>query len=123
MATTDREKLSASVKVLLETIVSREFMDNFRTMKLDVSLLQRLNTTLSSLQAILNESEEQQFTNQHVKECLDNLSNAIFEVGNSFDEIKVEAKTVTPTSQVLKNLSSKLQKLIERLEWLSSLAE
>jgi len=150
MATIDREKLSASVKVLVETIVSGEFMDNFRTMKLDVSLLKKLNTTLLSLQAILNESEAQQFTNQHVKECLDMVRDYILGLGNLFDEIKVEAKTVTPTSQMLKNLSSKvlknlsskglknlsshfkrfngdtnsnLQQLIERLEWSSSLAQ
>jgi len=58
------------VKVLLERIVSREFMDNFMTMKLDVSLLKKLNTTLLSLQAILNEFEEQQFTNIDVKDTI-----------------------------------------------------
>ncbi|RHN58991.1 putative P-loop containing nucleoside triphosphate hydrolase, leucine-rich repeat domain, L [Medicago truncatula] len=119
MATIDGETFSAYV-TLKDKV--REIMFNFSTImvKLDISVLERLMITLSILQ-------EQQFINQYVNECLVNLSDAIL-------EIKVEVETVTRTSQVLKNLSShhkrlngvinsKLQKLIERLEWFRSVAE
>jgi len=125
--------LSTSVKVLLDMLVSSELMDNFRITKLDVSLLKKLKTTLVSVLIALNDDAD-------VKEWLDMLRYAVLEVENLFDEINTEAlrckveaqyQTITPTSKVLKNLSSpfkrfnrvinsKLEKLIERLEFLSS---
>jgi hypothetical protein len=41
--------LSASVEVLLQKIVSGEFVDFFRSTKLDLSLLEKLKITLLSL--------------------------------------------------------------------------
>ncbi|MCI36401.1 NBS-LRR resistance protein, partial [Trifolium medium] len=44
--------LSASVKLLLQKTVSGEFVDFFRSMKLDVPLLEKLKITLLSLEAV-----------------------------------------------------------------------
>jgi len=128
--------LSASMKLLLQKIVSGEFINFFRSMKLDVPLLDKLKITLLSLQAVLNDAEEKQITNSAVKEWLNMLQDAVFDAEDLFDEInteslrcKVKAEYETQTAKVLKKLSSrfkkfnrtinsKLQKLFERLEHL-----
>ncbi|RHN65655.1 putative P-loop containing nucleoside triphosphate hydrolase, leucine-rich repeat domain, L [Medicago truncatula] len=130
--------LTASLKVLLQKIVSGEFADLFRSTKLDVPLLEKLNITLMSLQAVLNDAEEKQITNPAVKQWLDLLRDAVFEADNLLDEINTEAlrckveagyETQTATTKVLKKISSrfkmfnrkmnsKLQKLVDRLEHL-----
>ncbi|KAJ1399775.1 P-loop containing nucleoside triphosphate hydrolase [Sesbania bispinosa] len=128
--------LSASVEVLLDKIISPEFMNFFRNRKLDVSLLEKMKTTLLSLQAVLNDAEEKQITNPAVKEWLDKLRDAVFEADELMDEINTEAlrckvKTkyqVQTASAKVRNIlsstfkqsyggtNSKMQTLFERLE-------
>ncbi|CAK8564618.1 unnamed protein product [Lathyrus sativus] len=139
-----REKLftlSNSVKLLLEKIGSTELIDktelveNFRKMKLDVSLLTKLKRRLTRIVVLLNDDAD-------FKEWFDMVSYAVFELETLFDEIDTEAlrrkveaeyKTLTLSpSQVIKNaiyspfkrfnkaIKSKLLKLIERLDLLSS---
>ncbi|PNX83784.1 NBS-LRR resistance protein, partial [Trifolium pratense] len=129
------EKLVSNfVKLLLDKLVSIEFVDDFQSTKLDVSLLKKLKTTLLKLLIALNDDAD-------VKEWFNRLRYAVSEVQNLLDEINTEAlrckmeaqyQILTPTtSQVLKNLSSsftrfnkvinsKLEKLIERLEFSTS---
>jgi hypothetical protein len=119
--------LSTSVKVLLDRLVSSEFVDNFQTItKLDASLLENLKLTLLDLH-----QAEKKLT---VGLWLDMLRNVVFEVGYLFDEINNEAeyRTQTATSQVMKIHSSpfkrfngvtnsKFQKLIDVLFWMMNL--
>ncbi|XP_050882293.1 putative disease resistance protein At3g14460 [Lathyrus oleraceus] len=111
MATTVGETLlSASMEMLLQSIDSTEFVDNFHSTKLDFSLMEKLKTTLTRL---------------------DMLRDAVYEAGTLFDQINLfQYQTQTATTQVLKNFSSlfkqfnglinsKLQKIIEKLEVLS----
>jgi hypothetical protein len=102
---------STSVEVLLEKLVSSEFVDSFQTTQLDVSILKKLKTTLMRL---------------------DMLRDAVFEADDLFDQINLfQYQTQTATAQVLKNISSlfkqfngvinsKMQKIIQKLEGLSS---
>ncbi|KAJ1432560.1 Winged helix-like DNA-binding domain superfamily [Sesbania bispinosa] len=83
--------LSASVEVLLERIISHEFLDFFHRKELDVSLLKKLKITLLSLQAVLNDAEEKQITNPAVKEWLDELRDALYDADDLLDEINSEA--------------------------------
>ncbi|KAI5410810.1 hypothetical protein KIW84_056084, partial [Lathyrus oleraceus] len=133
-----REKLftlSNSVKMLLAQIGSTELIDNFRKTKLDVSLLTKLKRRLTRIVVLLNDDADS-------NEWFDMVSYAVFELETLFDEINTEAlrrkveaeyKTLTLSpSQVLKNaiyspfkrfkklIKSKLLKLVERLELLSS---
>ncbi|CAJ2638789.1 unnamed protein product [Trifolium pratense] len=130
--------LSASVEVLLKKIVSGEFLDFFRSTKLDLSLLEKLKITLLSLQAVLHDAEEKQISNPAVKEWLVLLQDAVFEADDLFDEIntvalrckvKAKYKGKTATAKVRNILScrfkrfngvinSKMQKLFKRLEFL-----
>ncbi|CAL5201204.1 unnamed protein product [Lathyrus oleraceus] len=128
--------LSAFVEVLLEKIISHEFIDFFRRKKLDVSLLEKLKTTLLSLQSILNDAEEKQITNHAVKQWLENLRDVVFEADDLFDKINTEAlrykvkaeyqrKTVSAKvknifssnfKQFYGVMNSEMQTLFERLE-------
>ncbi|XP_058721862.1 putative disease resistance RPP13-like protein 1 [Vicia villosa] len=124
--------LSAFVEVLLEKMISHEFIDFFRPKKLDVSLLENLKTTLLSLQSILNDAEEKQITNHAVKQWLENLRDVVFQADDLFDKINTEAlrykveaeyqrKTVSAKmknifSSSFKQLNSEMLTLFERLE-------
>lgn len=83
--------LSASVEVLLERIVSYEFLYFFWSKELDASLLKRLKITLLSLQAVLNDAEEKQITNPAINEWLDELTHALYDADDLLDEINTEA--------------------------------
>ncbi|KAK7401268.1 hypothetical protein VNO78_12620 [Psophocarpus tetragonolobus] len=83
--------LSASVEVLLDSIVSHEFLHFFRSKELDISLLKKLKITLLSLQAVLNDAEEKQITNPAIKEWLDELTHALYDADDLLDEINTEA--------------------------------
>ncbi|KAJ1401433.1 P-loop containing nucleoside triphosphate hydrolase [Sesbania bispinosa] len=128
--------LSASVEVLLERIISHEFLDFFHRKELDVSLLKKLKITLLSLQAVLNDAEEKQITNPAVKEWLDELRDALYDADDLLDEINFEAlrckleagsQSQPISDQVLKFLFSsfkrfsgvinpEIQSLFQRLE-------
>ncbi|GAU39698.1 hypothetical protein TSUD_321130 [Trifolium subterraneum] len=71
--------LAASLEALVGKIVSGEFVDLFRSTKLDAALLEKMNITLLSLQAVLHDAEEKQIINPAVKQWLDMLRDAVFE--------------------------------------------
>ncbi|KAK7401368.1 hypothetical protein VNO78_12790 [Psophocarpus tetragonolobus] len=128
--------LSAAVEVLLDRIISHEFLNFFHSKKLEISLLKKLRVTLLSLQAVLNDAEEKQITNPAVKEWLDELTQAVFDADDFLDEIntealrcKLEAKSPSqstndqvlnflssPFKQFQKVIHSKMESLFQRLE-------
>nr|KYP41963.1 Putative disease resistance RPP13-like protein 1 [Cajanus cajan] len=136
MALVGEALLSAAVEVLLDRIVSH---DLFRSKKPDTSLLEKLRITLLSVEALLNDAEEKQFTNPPVKKWLHALKQAFFDAEDLLDQINTEAlrckleansPTQSTTHQVLNFLSSpfnkfqkvinsKIQDLFQRLEHLA----
>lgn len=66
--------LSSAVEVLLDRIISHDFVDLFCSKKLNILLLKRYRTTLISFEIMLNDAEEKQITNPTIKEWLDELS-------------------------------------------------
>ncbi|XP_021826374.1 putative disease resistance RPP13-like protein 1 [Prunus avium] len=137
MALVGEAILSASVQVLFDKIGSSEFVDLFRRKKLDESLVKKLEITLLSLKAVLNDAEEKQFLNSYVKEWLDKLQDAVFDADDLLDEInaevlrcKVEAEFQTVTNKVwnflptylnhnYQGMNGRIQELLERLEHLA----
>ncbi|XP_028803914.1 putative disease resistance RPP13-like protein 1 [Neltuma alba] len=83
--------ISASVQTLLDRISSSEFRDFMKSRKLDVSLLDQLETTLLMLGAVLNDAEEKQITNDAVKKWLEKLKDAVYDAEDLLDEINTES--------------------------------
>ncbi|WJX36834.1 hypothetical protein P8452_24672 [Trifolium repens] len=106
--------LSATVQTLVEKLASKEFLDYIKNTKLNVSLLKQLETTLLTLQAVMDDAEEKQINNPSVKQWLDNLKDAVFDAEDLLNQIsydslrcKVESTQVgSKTNQVWNFLSS-----------------
>jgi hypothetical protein len=114
------------VRMMLERLDSSHIFDNFRTTKLDVSLLKKLKTALMKLQVIF----EQPITYKHAAKHSPNLNSYynVFNIdGLLFDQIdteavrcKVEATTGTSNSHFKRLTNYRLQNLIEGLEFVAS---
>ncbi|PNX64667.1 resistance protein, partial [Trifolium pratense] len=112
--------------MLLKRLVSSQFVDGFRTTKLDVSLLKKLKTTLMKQQAIF----EHLITYKHAAVLVQwpNLfTYNVFHIDILLDEIDTESckveETLTTTSHFKLLINYRLQKSIERLEFMTSGAE
>ncbi|BFG20746.1 hypothetical protein CerSpe_070200 [Prunus speciosa] len=136
MALIGEALISASVQVLCDRITSAEFVDLFRPKKLDKPLLKKLNTTLLTLNVVLDDAEEKQMVNPAVRKWLDELKHAVFDAEDLLDEIDTEAlrrklegedQIDKLTNKVWNFLSSshnhfyqsmnvKIQELLQRLE-------
>ncbi|XP_021834586.1 putative disease resistance RPP13-like protein 1 [Prunus avium] len=135
MALIGEALISASVQVLCDRITSAEFVDLFRHKKLDKPLLMKLNTTLLTLNVVLDDAEEKQMVNPAVRKWLDELKHAVFDAEDLLDEIDTEAlrrklegedQIDKLTNKVWNFLSShnhfyqsmnvKIQELLQRLE-------
>ncbi|KAL7234197.1 hypothetical protein ACSBR1_017735 [Camellia fascicularis] len=131
--------LSASFKVLFERLACPLFLKFFKSLthhKEGDKLLKKLRSKLLRLSVILKDAEKQQFTNQLVKDWMDELKDAIYHADDLLDEIatkalgcKVEAEyrsavknqvtTSTSTSDSSlydAKLVSQMEEIIERLE-------
>ncbi|KAB1224840.1 putative disease resistance RPP13-like protein 1 [Morella rubra] len=83
--------LSAFLKVLFDRIASREVIDFFRGAKLDGGLLEKLEITLLSVSAVLEDAEEKEVTMAPVKAWLDKMKDAVYDAEQIMDEIATEA--------------------------------
>ncbi|XP_027342833.1 putative disease resistance RPP13-like protein 1 [Abrus precatorius] len=121
--------ISASVVILLERITSTEFRDFFASRSLNVSLLDELKIKLGALNAVLNDAEEKQITDDAVKTWLDDLKDAVLDAEDVLDEInteylryKVEGESKSFTqvrslfSSPFNTLNAKLEAISGRLE-------
>ncbi|XP_058788534.1 putative disease resistance RPP13-like protein 1 [Vicia villosa] len=106
--------LSATLQTLLEKLASTEFLDYIQNTKLDVSLLRKLQTTLLTLQAVLDDAEERQINNLAVKKWLDDLKDIVLDAEDLVNEISYDSlrckmenrQAGRRTNQVLNFLSS-----------------
>ncbi|XP_010042469.2 putative disease resistance RPP13-like protein 1 [Eucalyptus grandis] len=83
--------LSAFLQVLFDRMASREVVDFFRSRKLGKGrLLQKLEAALRSANAVLDDAEEKQMTNDSVRKWLDELKDAVYDADDLFDQIAAE---------------------------------
>jgi hypothetical protein len=83
--------LSPFLQVFFEKMASGDFVDFFRQRKLSDGLLNKLNTTFLTLNAVLEDAEELQVTKPVVKKWLDELKDAVYDTEHVLDEIATEA--------------------------------
>ncbi|KAL5078103.1 hypothetical protein RYX36_017087 [Vicia faba] len=83
--------LSATVQTLVEKLASTEFLEYIRNTKLDVFLLRKLQTTLLTLQAVLDDAEERQINNLAVKKWLDDLKDVVLDAEDLVNQISYDS--------------------------------
>ncbi|KAF3441379.1 hypothetical protein FNV43_RR15293 [Rhamnella rubrinervis] len=81
--------LSASLQVLFADIHS--IVDFFRRNEVDEEQLRNLRNKLLLANEVLNVAEKKQITNRYVRNCLENLRDAIHNAEDLVDDIKTEA--------------------------------
>ncbi|KAL4612488.1 hypothetical protein ACB092_08G202900 [Castanea dentata] len=129
--------LSESVKLLLD-LASQEVVKFIRGRKVSDTLLTKLKISCLTLSKVLNDAEEREITDKIVKEWLDELKDAVYQAEDLLDGIatealrcQVEAEFVTCTSKVRnfistsfdqfgRKLESKIQAVVDKLEYLAS---
>ncbi|KAJ1409027.1 P-loop containing nucleoside triphosphate hydrolase [Sesbania bispinosa] len=106
--------LSASVQSLIEIITTVQFRDFFRKIrKLNVSLLDELETTLLTLQAVLNDAEQKQISDPAVREWLERLKDAVHDAEDLLDEVNTEAlKHKMETQHPQQTITGKVRNLL-----------
>ncbi|KAG6682748.1 hypothetical protein I3842_13G158500 [Carya illinoinensis] len=115
--------LSPFLQVFFEKVASGEFVDFFRSRKLDSRLLKRLEIVLLSANAVLEYAEERQFTEHTVKKWLDELKDAVYDAEDILDEIhtevlrcKLDAEFQTTATKVRKTISTSLNPFVREIE-------
>jgi hypothetical protein len=129
--------LSPFLQALFERMASREFLDFFQGRKLNEGLLQNLKITLLSVNALLEDAEEKQFSKPTVKAWLDELKDVVYDAETVLDEIatealqrKLDAEFQTTASKVrniistshnhfVKEIEPKLKEVLDRLEYVA----
>ncbi|XP_050112812.1 putative disease resistance RPP13-like protein 1 isoform X1 [Malus sylvestris] len=123
--------ISRLLQVLLERLASRETLSYFRRLLGIGKELEKWNSMLSTIRAVLNDAEEKQLTSQAVKLWLDDLRNLAYNVEDILDRFSTEMlqrqikeKHGATTSKVWglfadvkfnRNLISEIKKITDRL--------
>ncbi|KAG2675063.1 hypothetical protein I3760_13G166900 [Carya illinoinensis] len=116
--------LSPFLQVLFERVASPEFVDFFRSRKLEGRLLKKLEIVLLSANAVLEDAEEMQFTKPIVKKWLDELKDAVYDAEDILDEIHTEVlrreleadQFQTTATKVRKTISNRLNPFVREIE-------
>jgi hypothetical protein len=82
--------LSAFLQVTFEKLASAGIQDYFRARNLNDKLLKKLNITLLSINAVVNDAELKQIRNQPVKAWLDAVKDAVLDAEDLLEEIDIE---------------------------------
>lgn len=81
--------VNSIIEVLVDKLASTEMMDYFRT-KLDENLLKKLNNSLISINAVVQDAEQQQIRRPTVKEWICNVKDAMMDAEDVLDEIYIQ---------------------------------
>ncbi|RZC18957.1 putative disease resistance protein At3g14460 isoform X2 [Glycine soja] len=106
--------LSAFLDVLFDRLASPDFVDLIRGKKLSKKLLQKLETTLRVVGAVLDDAEKKQITNTNVKHWLDDLKDAVYEADDLLDHVFTKAATQNKVRDLISRFSDR--KIVSKLE-------
>ena len=118
--------------VVLDRLASSNFIDYFRRVKLD-TLVDKLESTLNSINQVLDDAEKKQYENPNVKMWLGDVKHATYEADQLLDEIatdapmkKLKAESQPSTSNILNFIptftnpfESRIKELIKSLDSLA----
>ncbi|XP_054815026.1 putative disease resistance RPP13-like protein 1 isoform X2 [Prosopis cineraria] len=85
--------LSAAIEAIIKRLNSGEILDFFLHVKKmqDCFLLKKLEMTLNSLNKVMEDAEERQYSDPYVKRWLDELKHSVFQAEDLLLEIATEA--------------------------------
>jgi len=115
--------LSSFLNVLFDRMASPQVVAFFRGKKVnDISLLQKLKTTMTSLRVVLDDAEEKEITSSAVRGWLAELKDAVYKADDFLDEIAYEAlrQELEAEDQTFTGQTQKLLSFINPLEILGS---
>ncbi|XP_057446102.1 putative disease resistance RPP13-like protein 1 [Lotus japonicus] len=123
--------LSAFFEVIFHKLASPEVINFIRGKKLDPKLLQRLETTLKVVAAVLNDAEKKQIRDANVNKWLDDLKDAVYMADDFLDEVSTKASTQKEVTNLFSRLFnvqdremvSRLEDIVDRLESILKLKE
>ncbi|KAG5053935.1 hypothetical protein JHK85_006445 [Glycine max] len=113
--------LSAFLDVLFDRLASPDFVHLILGKKLSKKLLQKLETTLRVVGAVLDDAEKKQITNTNVKHWLNDLKHAVYEADDLLDHVFTKAATQNKVRNFFSRFSdrkidSKLEDIVVTLE-------
>ena len=121
--------LAASLQVLFDRMASRDFLTFLGEQKLGGALRRKLKIKLLTVQVVLNDAEAKQITNSAVKDWMDELKDAVYDVEDLLDDITSEAlrckmEYSDPQTQVrniisVEGIESRVEKITDTLEFLA----
>ncbi|KAL2658556.1 hypothetical protein AAZV13_03G031100 [Glycine max] len=106
--------LSAFLDVLFDRLASPEFVHLIRGKKLGKKLLQKLETTLRVVGAVLDDAEKKQITNTNVKHWLHAFKDAVYEADDLLDHVFTKAATQNKVRDLISRFSNR--KIVSKLE-------
>ncbi|KAK7817077.1 putative disease resistance rpp13-like protein 1, partial [Quercus suber] len=113
--------LSASFGVLFERLADPLLGVFFGEQNLDQTLLDKLNTVLLSVNAVLSDAEEKQITNLAVKKWVNELKDAAYHADDlRFFPQNLSCEDSEARVKLGKNIEPRLKKIVERLESLAN---
>uniref|UniRef100_A0A2N9FNF8 NB-ARC domain-containing protein n=1 Tax=Fagus sylvatica TaxID=28930 RepID=A0A2N9FNF8_FAGSY len=139
--------LSALFGALFERLADPLVKEFFRDRNFDQTLVDKLNTVLLTVNAVISDAEEKQITNLEVKNWVNELKDAVYHADDLLDEIatialqcelepgvKVKGKAKVNANQVLSRFftytesslqldkvkESSIKMIVERLEYLAN---
>ncbi|KAL4393126.1 hypothetical protein AHAS_Ahas02G0020800 [Arachis hypogaea] len=89
--------LSGFINVVLERLISREFVNLVVGKKLDRKLVDRLKTAILAAKALAADAEQKQFGNELVREWLDSLKDALYTADDLLDRVFIKAQIRSKT--------------------------
>ncbi|KAJ7947243.1 Disease resistance protein [Quillaja saponaria] len=119
--------LSSFLSTLFDKMASPDVSNFIRGKKLDHKLLERLEITLHSVNAVLNDAEKKQIRDPEVKRWLDRLTDAVYEADDLLDEISTKAKTKKKVRSFIstnfgsydRELGARLEEIFNKVEFIA----
>ncbi|MED6138189.1 hypothetical protein PIB30_071976 [Stylosanthes scabra] len=123
--------VSGFANVVLDRLISPEFVNLVVGKKLDQKLVERLRTSLLAAEALVTDAEQKQFGNKLVKQWLDSLRDALYTADDLLDRIFIKAqirskvRTRLPSFLNLsgRKMVTKIEDVVKRIEDLERLKD
>ncbi|QHO22346.1 Putative disease resistance RPP13-like protein [Arachis hypogaea] len=116
--------ISGFANVVLDRLISSEFVNLVAGKKLDRKLVDRLKTALLAAKALAADAEQKQFGNELVREWLHSLRDALYTADDLLDRVLIKAQIRSKVRTRLPSLinlsdrkmATKIEEVVKRIE-------